>query len=130
MNRRLALAITIAAIALPGWASDDTQHADVVQLTAEQITQILSGNTIAGTWSGSSYKQFFAAGGMTMYVPDGGPPDQGRWRTNAEADTYESWWQMSNWSGYKVVMSNDGYAWINGDTLEPFVVMPGKQVSW
>ncbi|MFK7940033.1 MAG: hypothetical protein AB8B82_11680 [Roseovarius sp.] len=127
MNRRLLLTTVMATLALPGWAMD---RSDTVQLTADQITEILSGNTITGTWSGTSNTQYFAAGGMTMYLADGRPADQGRWRANADLNTYESWWQMTNWVGYKVMMTNEGYAWANGDTLEPFEVLEGKQVSW
>ena len=100
-----------------------------VQMTAEQITALLAGNTIVGTWAGKEYKQWFSDGGFTMYIPEGGGADDGKWRTNAETDQYESWWRMSGWSGYTVMMTNDGYAWVNGDTLEPFKVYQGKQVN-
>lgn len=127
MNRRFVLSVVLTSFALPGWAVDQP---GTTQLTADQITQLLSGNTIEGTWSGTPYKQFFAPSGMTMYLADGSAPDQGRWRTDPSANTYESWWQMSNWTAYTVVKTDDGYAWVKGDSFEPFQVMPGKQLSW
>ncbi len=128
MHRRFILAASFAVLAVPVWGGDDKAH--VLQLSADQISTLLTGNTIAGTWSGSSYRQFFGEGGMTMYVPEGGRADPGRWRTNAETNAYESWWEQTGWTPYRVMMTNDGYAWVNGETLEPFEVMQGKQVNW
>ena len=129
MLRRYFLALPLLALALPAQAESEAAQVQI-QLTAAQIDVLLAGNTTIGTWSGSGYKQFFSDGGMTMYIPDGGQPDQGRWRTNAETDQYESWWRMTNWTPYTIVMTNDGYAWVNGDKLEPFRVYEGKQVDW
>ena len=130
LHRRHALALLLAGLALPAEAGEAPAQAGVIQLTAAQIDELLRGNTITGTWSGSAYTQYFAESGMTVYLPEGGRPDQGRWRTNAETDRYESWWRMSDWSGYRVMMTNDGYAWVNGEALEPFTVQAGKQVVW
>ena len=130
MRRRLFLASALATFALPAGAQDDPRNADVLPLSAEQINRLLAGNTITGTWSGAGYRQYFAQGGMTMYIPDDGRADQGRWRVNTQTSQYESWWQMSDWSGYTVVMTNNGYAWAKGTILEPFTVAPGKQVTW
>ena len=129
MLRRHFLALPLMVFALPALA-DEAGDPVRIQLTAAQIQTLLAGNTSIGTWSGSGYKQYFTEGGMTMYIPDGGPPDQGRWRTNAETDQYESWWRMTNWTAYTVVMTNEGYAWVNGEKLEPFKVYEGKQVNW
>lgn len=130
MQRRLILSLILAALALPLRAGEERDRADIMALNAGQITGLLSGNTISGTWAGTGYKQYFSEGGLTVYVPESGRADQGRWRTNAESGTYESWWRMSGWGGYAVVMTNQGYAWVNGGTLEPFRVLPGKQVDW
>ena len=128
MNRRLLLSLALGLLTSPALAQEATPV--TVQLTAAQITELLAGNTTIGTWSGKGYKQYFATGGMTMYVPDGGQPDQGKWRTNPTTNQYESWWRMTSWTPYTIVMTNDGYAWVNGESLEPFKVMAGKQVSW
>lgn len=129
MHRRVLVFALALTVALPFRAGAEPQP-DVLSLTAEQIALLLTGNTIEGTWSGTAYRQYFAPGGMTVYLPEGGQPDQGKWRTNAAQNTYESWWRMTSWTGYTVVMTNRGYAWKNGDTLEPFAVLEGRQVSW
>ena len=49
---------------------------------------------------------------------------------NAETNQYESWWEQTGWTPYTVVMSNDGYAWVNKDKLERFEVFEGNQTSW
>ena len=90
MLRRHFLALGLSSLVMPAWAQGTPARADVIQLTAEQINTLLSGNTITGTWSGTGYKQYFGDDGMTVYIPDGGAADRGRWRTNTEADTYES----------------------------------------
>ncbi len=129
MLRRQFFAACLAVLAAPALAEEDGAPV-AIQLTAAQIQTLLEGNTVVGTWSGSGYKQFYGEGGFTMYVPDDGGNDQGMWRTNAETDQYESWWRMTGWTPYTVMMTNDGYAWVNGETLEPFQVFEGKQVSW
>jgi len=129
VQRRHVLALPLLAVALPALAGDEAAAVQI-PLTAAQIERLLAGNTSIGTWSGSGYSQYFSDGGMTMYVPDGGQPDQGKWRANAGTDQYESWWRMSGWTPYMIVMTNDGYAWVNGDKLEPFKVYEGKQVDW
>ena len=128
MMRRQFFALSLALLATPAM-SDDAAPVSV-QMSAAQIQTLLAGNTVVGTWSGTPYRQFFGDGGFTMYVPEDGGADQGMWRTNAETDQYESWWRMTNWTPYTVMMTNDGYAWVNGDTLEAFKVFKGKQVSW
>jgi len=98
-----------------------------VQLTAAQIAELLAGNTIEGTWSGSNYTQYYGADGYTVYTPEGGQPDEGKWRVKEDTDQYDSWWESTGWTPYTVMMTNDGYAWVNGDKLEPFDVFAGKK---
>lgn len=112
-----------------GWAQDMTEPVSV-QMTAPQIEALLSGNTIRGTWNGAPYTQFFDPNGLTVYLPEGGRPDQGKWRVNAETDQYESWWERTNWTGYAIMATNDGYAWASRGALQPFEVFEGKQVNW
>ncbi len=130
MHRRSFITSAMSVLAVPALAGETAGNAVTVQLNASQIEQLLSDNTIVGTWSGSGYKQYFGTGGFTMYVPDGGQADQGKWRTNGDTNQYESWWRMTGWTPYTVVMTNNGYAWINDEKLEPFDVYEGKQVSW
>ncbi len=121
---------TLAAFTLTMPAIADTQTPGAVQATAEQIRQLLSGNTISGTWSGTTYKQYYHSNGVTVYVEDGRPPSRGKWRVKEDTNEYDSWWEQTGWTPYVVMMTNDGFAWVNGDTLEPFEVLGGKQVNF
>ena len=94
-------------------------------MTAPQIQELLSGNTIEGTWGGSAYKQVYYENGRTIYMPEGGQPDEGKWRVKDDTNQYDSWWEQTGWTPYTVVMTNDGFAWVNGEKLEPFEVMKG-----
>lgn len=126
MNRRslsglLAAALLVAA--LPARAAN-------VPLRAPEIEALLSGNTISGTWSGTPYRQYFAPDGTTLYVPEGGKPDEGRWRANPDTNDFESWWRGTGWLPFALVRTPAGeLAWVNGDRLEPFEVLPGRQID-
>ena len=133
INRRAFTAIAAAGVlALSGEASAGEEDADAVtvQMTAAQIEDLLAGNTVMGTWSGSTYTQYYGEGDFTVYIPEGGEPDEGKWRTNADTDNYESWWRSTGWTPYTIVMTNDGYAFVNGESLEQFDVFEGKRVEY
>jgi hypothetical protein len=126
MHRRTLLALT-AATALFGFAS---AQAAAGQLTAPEIEQLLAGNTIKGVWAGSNYMEYFSPSGEAIYVPAGGTPSKGKWRANPDTNEYESWWRSTGWTPYVIVKTTDGgYAFVNGDALEPFTVLPGKQIG-
>jgi len=121
--RRSFLGLAAAALlALPAGAGEE-------KLTAAEIEVLLAGNTIAGDWSGK-YRQYYAADGATMYYPEGGTPDPGKWRVNADTDQYESWWETTGWVGYDILRAGEGYLWrdSSGKTY-PFTVMEGRQVE-
>ena len=102
MYRRLFLScFTLCALAPAAWGGD-SKNAGVVQATAAQITELLSGNTIVGTWSGTPYKQFYFENGRTVYVPEGGRPSEGKWRVKNDTDEDDSWWENTGWTPYKV----------------------------
>ena len=42
--------------------------AQSVKLSADQISELLTGNTAIGVWEGVPYRQFFAADGSTIYA--------------------------------------------------------------
>ena len=121
-RRTFLMLVTTVALSLPAQAQE-------TRLSAAEIDALLSGNTIEGTWSGSTYKAYYGTNGIVVYVPEGGRPDEGKWRTNADTHEYESWWRSTGWTPYALVRTSDGYAWINGDTLEPFSVLSGNQLS-
>jgi len=126
MKRRVFMGFILAtplSAGLPAMAAQ-------VRLDAGEIETLLAGNTIAGTWSGASYRQYYDADGTTTYVPDEGRVNTGRWRTDPETDEYESWWRSTGWIDYAMVRTDEGgYAWINGDRLEPFEVLEGRQIE-
>jgi hypothetical protein len=126
MKRRVFMGLLLSLPTL------GTAVAQAVQdkLTPPEIEALLSGNTIVGTWSGTPYRQYYGPDGTTLYVPEGGRADEGRWRTNEETGEYESWWRSTGWTPYALVRTEEGeYAWINGDGLEPFSVVPGRQIE-
>jgi len=126
MKRRVllsGLAMIMACVGLPA-------SAESRRLSAAEIEALLAGNTIVGQWSGTGYRQFFAADGQTVYVPATGAAEEGQWRVNAESDEYESWWRSTGWTPYAMVqMAQDRYAWVNGDSLEPFDIVQGRQIE-
>ena len=125
MKRRIFMGLLLSLPAL-GTAAQASQET----LKAPEIVSLLSGNTIVGTWSGASYRQYYAPDGTTLYVPEEGRADEGRWRTDPETDEYESWWRSTGWTPYALVRTEEGrYAWVNGDRLEPFEVVPGRQIE-
>ncbi|MEI4231895.1 hypothetical protein [Roseovarius sp. D22-M7] len=100
------------------------------QLSASEIENVLEGNTIVGTWGGDRYRQYFAEDGTTIYLSDEGKRAQGQWRVDPEQDVYESWWMSTGWTPYALVdVPDDGYAWRNGDRVEPFEVKEGRQIE-
>ena len=42
-------------------------HSGETKLTAAEIKETLSGNSISGKWRGNYYKQYFDASGTTLY---------------------------------------------------------------
>ena len=126
MERRVFIGFLIAAPLV----SAAPAGAEPGALSAAEIEALLSGNTIIGTWSGTPYRQYYAPDGSTLYVPEDGRADEGRWRTNPDTDDYESWWRSTGWTPYALVKTEeDGHAWVNGDRFEPFRVVPGKQIE-
>jgi len=126
MNRRLVLGFMSAGMLTLGWPVT----AQTAQMSAAEITALLSGNTIVGNWSGTDYRQFFEADGRTVYMLGDGRRDDGQWRVSAETNDYESWWRSTGWTPYAMVRTDaGGYAWINGDRLEPFEVLSGRQIE-
>ena len=132
MKRRCFLALSLIVVtAVPSLAGDTSKaDAGVIQLSAEQIQKLLSGNTITGTWGSATYTQYYGESGFTVYIEDGRPPSRGKWRVKEDTNQYDSWWENTGWTPYTVMMTNTGYAWVNGNTLESFKVLAGKQADF
>lgn len=123
MHRRHALILIASLLTFPALTQEN--QTDVKELTGAQIDTLLRGNTIIGTWAGTSYTQYFSESGKTVYAPINGRPDEGRWRANPDTNRYESMWRSGDWTPYAIVTTDDGFAWVNGEGLEPFRVMAG-----
>ena len=72
------------------------------KLSGKQIREALTGNTVEGLWGSRPYKSYFRPDGLTVYHPEGGEPESGRWRVDEENDHYCSWWARTGWSCYNV----------------------------
>ena len=113
--------LTLAAAALLPVAA----LAEPRPLEAPEITALLTDKTIDGTWNGRPYRQRFDANGRTLYEPEAGPSEHGRWRVNAETDRYESWWEQSGWSSYLILEEDGAYFWAGSSGVpQPFSVRP------
>jgi len=123
-RRTFIAGVALATLTATGAASEE-------KMTAAEILALLNGNTIIGSWSGTAYRSYYGDGGLTIYAPEGGQPERGRWRVNEETDQYESWWEHSGWTPYSVVRTDDGgYAWLHSGELQPFSVLEGRQISF
>lgn len=101
-------------------------------LTAEEIKQLLGGNTAVGHWIDHNYRQYFGVDGSTIYAQENSRSSVGRWRTNSTRNHYESWWEQSGWgAGFSIVLKDNVYYWVSSTgTTEPqsFEVVPGQQL--
>jgi len=103
---------------------------DLKTLSAAEIQLLLNGNTAVGNWDDAKYRQFFDTNGMTIFAQEGTRSAVGRWRVDEQNDQYESWWEMSGWSGYSIARdANDNLFWISS-SLPPqqFDMLPGQQL--
>lgn len=109
---------------------NSSRAADIV--TGSEITALLTGNTILGTWNGDEYKQYFRKDGSTIYAPKRSQSTLGKWRVNSENNTYESWWEQSGWSAYRIIRQDRNFFWttLDGKNPEPFEILPGEQLVW
>ena len=126
-----AAAIRIFAICVALWACGAAAFAEQVPVKASEIRQMLTGNTIQGTWYGDEYRQYFYEDGKTIYAPRNSKSAAGRWRVNEAENTYESWWERTGWESYRVVEEDGRLFWLGeGNRPEPFFILPGEQLVW
>ena len=100
LSAALALVLVLAVAAAAALAAAE-------KLTATEIREALTGNTVDGIWGGKHYRSYFAPNGSTVYKPKGFPPDQGRWKVDETKDQYCSWWPRSGWGCYDVYREGD-----------------------
>lgn len=122
----LALALVFAGLAGAG---------EERRLSAAEIKVMLSGKTAIGTGEGEGegrgYRQYFDPDGSTLYLPDGGRLDSGKWRTDNAKQLYCSWWERVGWSCYDLYETGEGQVlWRSpGGRDFPARLVEGKQLS-
>ena len=102
------------------------------KLTAEEIQELLAGRTALGNWRGTTTRQYFGSTGATVYLEEGGVPDQGKWKVDKAKDQYCSWWERSGWSCYDVETDGTLYYWVtpSSDYRSPFTMTDGRQMEF
>ena len=104
--------------------------AQSVKLSADQISELLTGNTAIGVWEGVPYRQFFAADGSTIYAQAQARSTLGQWRVDSERDEYQSIWPRDvEWEGWYIMEYAGAYYWVSKATPPtPFQVVAGEQL--
>ena len=119
-----AAAAVLASVLAQGSAAQDAQMA------AEEIKHLLTGNTAEGQWEGTAYKSWFGPDGTTVFAPANGDVMEGKWRVNAETDEYESFFDAIGWTGYIVLRTDAGFAWMREGKTYPFTVVEGRALGF
>ena len=125
MMLRAAIVVIALAVAAPAFAGE-------AALNGEGIRAALTGNTVDGVSGepGTPYRQYFDAGGATLYVEEGRRPSQGRWW--ATADAYCSSWPPSGAAScYGVRRDGDTIIWVvpGSGARYPSTLLPGRQIE-
>ena len=100
------------------------------KMTALQIFEALAGNTVEGVSGRTPYRSYFRPDGVTLYQPDDGPRETGKWRVDEEKDQYCAWWARSGWSCYEVYRDGRQIIWVvpYSGKRYPSRIIPGKQL--
>jgi hypothetical protein len=108
-----------------------SSFAQSVEFTAVEIAKILSGNSAHGYWNGQRYKQYFNTDGTTIYAPQYGRSSFGKWRVNADKNTFESLWNEGKWATFNVVRQDEELYWqeLSGKK-QKFTIVPGQRLLW
>ena len=99
-------------------------------LTADDITRLLTGNTVEGKWDGITYRSYFDPDGTTIFVSSNAEKMLGKWRVNAGSQQYETFFDAIGWTGYSVLRTDTGFAWQSKGTLYPFTVLEGRDLDF
>ncbi len=85
-----------------------TLDAAELKLSAVEIRQALTGNTIEGNWRGTPYRSFFAADGTTIYAAQDEERTIGQWRADSMKGQYCSKWGVFGWDCYDLYSDGPG----------------------
>lgn len=101
-----------------------------VKLTADEIAELLTGNTAVGSWDRVGYRQYFGDDGVTLFAQDGARTARGEWRIDPVEDEYQSIWPGdAEWEGWFIMQWEGAYYWVSRATPPtPFEVFEGQQL--
>ena len=113
----------IAILSLPVFGADSLSEAKPP--TQQELSHLLSGNTMNGLWAGRPYTQYFSATGSTRYREQDGPETSGRWRVNQQGQYCSVWPPSDREACYKVLVNGAKIYWESGDDIYPADVEKG-----
>ena len=124
MHRHIFAATTAATLLI-----SSTVQAENVPLKSPEIERLLTDNTVEGVWDSKHYKSYFGADGVTIYAPENGEQQVGKWRVAPDTNQYESFFDAVGWTAYTVLSTDAGFAWMHGGETYPFAVIEGRALS-
>ncbi|MEM7293627.1 MAG: hypothetical protein AAF420_09590 [Pseudomonadota bacterium] len=104
----------------------DTPPDNALAPSANELTQLIAGNSTYGNWAGQSYKQYFDSNGTTRYDEEGRRPSSGTWRIKANGQYCSIWPPSTNETCYNLVVTGEDIYWQSGDTYYKATVVPGN----
>ena len=96
------------------------------QPTQQQLTELLSGNSMEGIWAGRPYLQYFDPDGITHYRERGGEETEGRWRVDENGRYCSVWPPAERWVCYQVTVIGNSLYWKSGGQYYPAEIRVGK----
>lgn len=122
MKHLLATALLVATPALA--------QPVAVQLDADDVTTLLTGNTAIGEWDGVPYRQYFGDDGVTLFAQPDARTTRGEWRVDPESEEYQGRWPgEAEWEGWIVMIWMGDHYWLSRETPPtPFEVVDGQQL--
>jgi hypothetical protein len=92
----------------------------------DQLTRLLSGNTLDGVWAGRPYRQYFAASGSTRYQEGNSPPTTRTWRVDSDGQYCSIWAPSSQEACYLVLVYGNEVFWKSGGKYFPSRLTAGN----
>lgn len=91
----------------------------------QDLQELLSGNSIEGTWDGRPYQQYFSRNGSTVYQETGNLKRSGRWRIDSHGEYCSVWPPFSHEACYQVRVLDRTIYWKSSDTYYPATIIEG-----